>query len=264
MATPQVSRLQAFSERKRKLRHDYREKESALRAELRAREDQLLQELDDELAEVDREWTLSLLHAQPCTGQYPSSNQATACGHTLEAVTSSSPVDTIRLQWTEPTQLEPQAACSNHDAALETDAQTELAVHSSQLDLEHNSSSGRAGKDNTVASAHQVHATVTADPERVHQQPDTAIRPATSTSQLPVTIAQADASATAIAHPPPSSHNTSSAESHEIVSIDLSHVVPVEAQRDPGTTTYMMCRPVTRAGDDLHAHSPLCAKVSKA
>ena len=41
------------------------------------------------------------------------------------------------------------------------------------------------------------------------------------------------------------SHQDSPAEDMEI---DVSHVIPNAEQRDPGTTTYMFCRPHTRRG----------------
>jgi len=34
----------------------------------------------------------------------------------------------------------------------------------------------------------------------------------------------------------------------EDIEIDVSHVIPVAEQRDPGTTTYMFCRPRARRG----------------
>lgn len=242
----QITELQALFEQKDRLRNEYRERESALRAEFLAEESRLRQELFDKSAEVDRQILSSLSLANPSTMRATSSNQVTAYGHTVDTVTSSSPVDTTGLQCTEPVSPQPQAAGTALDAALSTEAHTHHATTSSQLDPDHSSSNGAAANDTPAASMQQVHSEFKVAAVSRNQLPETAIRPATSTSSLPETEVQLEAAASA--SPPSSPCITSPARPDEIIDIDVSHVVPVQEQRTTGTTTYVICRPARQAG----------------
>lgn len=238
-----VPELQALLVEKDRVRREYRDKERALRAEARAREDQLQKELDDKLVEIDNKLLLSLSNAGPSTLRTSSSNQLDTYGQTVEAVTSSSPVDTTEIQRTEPVQSEPefgQAALSEADSGLQREAPAHHLTHRS-LPVP----SPNVLEANAPDSMDQLMA---ASPLSTQQLPETAGNIPASTFQQPVTAEETAALEPARDHLP-----ESTASPEKYIDIDLSHVVPEAAQKLSGTTTYMVCRPGRQAASK-HCH----------
>ena len=229
-----VPELQALLVEKDRVRREYRDKERALRAEARAREDQLHKELDDRLVEIDNKLLLSLSNAGPSTLRTSSSNQLDTYGQTVEAVTSSSPVDTTEIQRTEPVQSEPefgQAALSEADSGLQKEAPAHHPTHHSL----------------PAPSPNVLEASAPDSTDQLMAAPTSPV----STQQLPETAGNAPASAhpqpetaeeTAVLEPARDHLPESTASPEKYINIDLSHVVPEAAQKLSGTTTYMVCR----------------------
>lgn len=247
-----VPELQALLVEKDRIRLEYRDKERALRAEARAKEDQLHKELDDRLVEIDNKLFLSLSNAGPSTLRTSSSNQLDTYGQTVEAVTSSSPVDTTETQRTEPVQSEPefgQAALSEADSGLQREAPAHHLTHRSlpapsPNDLEANAPDST---DQLMAAP--------ASPVSTQQLPETAGNAPASTHQQPETAEE-----TAVLEPARDHLPESTASPEKYINIDLSHVVPEAAQKLSGTTTYMVCQPGRQAaGKYCHVRHRMCS-----
>lgn len=233
MTTLQALEMQALIAEEGRLRQEYREKERVLRDKARAEEVLLHQQLDDKLADLEtKRYQVIASYASPSAWRANSCNRFDATGKTPEPVTSSSPVETTEPQHT----ANPFAPANDNHAGSEAlsappnDTLRRRLAASTVSELDANVSTGPEAPTLSVTQTQQLPHTLTEQAASTAQSHDANAEPAAEH---------------AVASSPSSPHSTSQPE--EFVDVDVSHVVPLAAQRDPGITTYMICWPGKQA-----------------
>ncbi|MCJ1241873.1 hypothetical protein MMC14_009879 [Varicellaria rhodocarpa] len=226
MEQPSHSELLRLNSDLERVRQEHRRKKKALLAETRAKEDEIQDWLDDQQALIEGRRANLLL--QLASASHRPSSSATA-RHELEPVTSSSPVDTMHNPPRVPQQLLPQQSAS-------------LAVQDkpcSGLSRGHSSHSYSDSDPAPVQHAGELRLEPNADQQILSNTQQQGVVPASVPNAEGVIDAE-------LPNDTPLTAEPEDAESQ--VEIDISHVIPMGEQRDPGTTTFMCCRPRRRTG----------------
>lgn len=255
MAALQNAELQKLAAARERLRQDFRQRQRALRAEMQEREDELNDELCDGLAALDRQRDQLYLNtsaASPSGLRQTSTTFVSFDEPMLEPVTSSSPMATAPAQKAAPAAFL-EAASSQLDGLAGQAVSTHTAEARSRL---FTTDALTSRQDHQTAPAEVVAAAqpTAAEPMAAELDPDDSASPdhAQSDSRYSLAaaateLAAAASAATELAAAPSSPDSTVSPEPEEMLEIDVSHVVPIAAQRFPGTTTYMLSQPRSRA-----------------
>lgn len=214
----EVDDLNAETDR---LHQEHRDRQRALLADIRQKEDALREWFEDSLKCMDRQRNNLIL--QISSAAHTSPSRSIPLVPELEAVTSSSPADTGHLLEDVPSILaEHPEAGSSRLCGLPDNRPELLSGHQRQSEAER------------IEAATNSEGRPAAHHAAFHAAPD---------SKLAGHKHSIDAES--LQSPAKISNQDSPAEDIEI---DVSHVIPVAEQRDPGTTIYMFCRPRTRRG----------------
>ncbi len=227
----EVDDLNANTDR---LHQEHRDRKRALLADIRQKEDALREWYEDSLRCIDRQRNNLILQRSSAAHTGPSRSMPPV--PELEAVTSSSLADTGHLLEDAPSMLaENLEAGSSGLCGLLDNRPEPLSDRPRQSEAEH-----------IEAATHSE-----GRPAAHH-----AALPAAPDSRLAIHKRSIDAES--LQSPGRTSSRDSPAEDIEI---DVSHVIPAAEQRDPGTTTYMFCRPRTRRGkhDAVFNVLPVCS-----
>ncbi|DBA87025.1 TPA: hypothetical protein ACH3X2_000400 [Trebouxia sp. C0005] len=212
----EVDDLNAETDR---LHQEHRDRQRALLADIRQKEDALREWFEDSLKCMDRQRNNLIL--QISSAAHTSPSRSIPLVPELEAVTSSSPADTGHLLEDVPSILaEHPEAGSSRLCGLPDNRPELLSGHQRQSEAER------------IEAATNSEGRPAAHHAAFHAAPD---------SKLAGHKHSIDAES--LQSPAKISNQDSPAEDIEI---DVSHVIPVAEQRDPGTTIYMFCRPRTR------------------
>jgi hypothetical protein len=219
----EVDDLNAKTDR---LHQEHRDRKRALLADIRQKEDALREWYEDSLRCIDRQRNNLILQRSSAAHTGPS--RSIPLVPELEAVTSSSLADTGHLiEDASPVLAEPFEAGSLGLTGCPDSRPEPLSDRQRCSEPEHieaaTNSEGRPALYNAAS---------------------------TSQSALPKHSRDAES----LQSPGKISNQNSPAEDMEI---DVSHVIPVAEQRDPGTTTYMFCRPRTRRGKHVAVYNVL-------
>ncbi|KAL0036516.1 hypothetical protein WJX77_010974 [Trebouxia sp. C0004] len=202
-----------------RLHQEHRDRQRALFADIRQKKDALREWFEDSLRGIDRQRNNLILQLSSAAHLGPS--RGIPLVPELEAVTSSSPADTGHLLEDAPSMLaEHFEAGSSGLCGLPDNRPEPLSDHQTCSEAER------------VVATTNFECTPDAHPVAFHAAPD---------SKLAIHKRSIDAGS--LQTPAKISNQDSPTEDIEI---DVSHVIPVAEQRDPGTTTYMFCRPRTR------------------
>ena len=230
------SEMEDLNAKTDRLHQEHRNRKRALLAAIRQKEDALREWYEDSLRCIDRQRNNLILQRSSAAHTGPS--RSTPLVPELEAVTSSSLVDTGHLLENAPSMLADNLeAGSSGLCGLPDDRPEPLSDHQRQSEAERietaTNSEGRP-------SAHHAASHAASDSQlALHKRSRDA-----ENLQSPAKISNQDSPA-------------------EDIEIDVSHVIPVAEQRDPGTTTYMFCRPRTRRGKHVAVFSvlPVCSCI---
>ncbi len=202
-----------------RLHQEHRDRQRVLLADIRQKEDALREWYEDSLRCIDRQRNNLILRRSSAAHTGPS--RSIALVPELEAVMSSSLADTGHLLEDAPSAMaDLLEAGSSRLCGLPDNRPELISDHQRCSDAEHieaaTNSEGRPAVHNAASDSELA--------LQLHKQSMDA-----ESLQSPAKISNQD---------PPA----------EDIEIDVSHVIPVAEQRDPGTTTYMFCRPRTRRG----------------
>ena len=219
----EVDDLNAKTDR---LHQEHRDRKRALLADIRQKEDTLREWYEDSLRCIDRQRNNLILQRSSAAHTGPSRSIPPV--PELEAVTSSSLADTGHLLEDAPSVLaEDLEAGSSGLCGLPDSRPEPLSDQQRCSEAEH------------IEAA-------------TNSEGRPALYNAASDSQLALSKHSMDAES--LQSPRKISNQDSPAED---VEIDISHVIPVAEQRDPGTTTYIFCRPRTRRGKHVAVYNVL-------
>ena len=220
-----------------RVHQEHKRKKRALLAETRAKEDALQEWFDNEQRRIEERRNNLILRVTTLNHASIRASASGALIRELEAVTSSSPADT-----------EHSLADAPHTSSQHNRAQFPLLLALDQA-------------QRPEATQHSSHSRSAADPDD-SENPGIPAAPACDfTAQPPPTceygslvqdtVHQAISAPVISAAEAPAAASDQAGTEHkqaEDVEIDVSHVIPVAAQRAPGTSTYMLCRPRTKRG----------------
>ena len=221
-------RLASDSER---ARQEHRDKKRALLEKFTSKEHALQESFDHEQALIDKRRAHLFLQLASSTQRFATSGIAQL---ELEPVTSSSPDDTLHLH----------AA----DQVPELQQQQHLHLQSNMLALPER-------PHDAPSSKHSSHDHPASEPEQL--QGHTHLEHEASADQQPLGdadmqyMAPASSPVTESAHAEnaeqtPADLHESAENAESDVEIDVTHVIPLAEQREPGTSTFMICRPRRR------------------
>lgn len=218
-----------------RLHQEHRDRQRALLADIRQKEDALREWFEDGLRCIDRQRNNLILQLSSAAQTGPSGSITLV--PELEAVTSSSPADTGHLLEDAPSILAAHFEAGSSGLCGLLDNRPEpLSTHQRHSEAERIVVKDTEAATNSEGKPAAYNAASYAAPD----------------SELAFDKHSTDAES--LQSPAKFSNQDSPAEDIEI---DVSHVIPVAEQRDPGTTTYMFCRPRTRRGKFVAVYNVL-------
>jgi len=224
-----------------KVHQEHRNRKRALLAETREKEDALRDWHDDQLRRIERKRNNLIL--QVTSANHTSVRPSGTVLPEPEAVTSSSPVNTEHLLEDEP-HASPHVLQADRSGMSAMPDNQQEAAESRQSPHSHSAS----GPDVAVAGS-----IATVAPTNGHHLVQHA-QQATSPSVLHAIPVKSGVVSTALQDPAEATDQPSSQIAPAVIEIDISHVIPVAEQTDPGVTTYMICRPRTKRGEFHSLH----------